>query len=105
MITVQVGPETIGPFELDVVPEADINQAVNRRLDDGLEPCVRVQIDGSNLTLTLQTKNCAGGGGSGEKRTDQQSAIVELWEEFVFGRSKVRGGHVNGFLKRLRRLL
>lgn len=105
MVTVQVGPETIGPFELDEVPEADINRAVNRRAEDGLEPCVRVAIEGPTLTLRLQTKNCSGGGGGGGNRSEQESAVLELWEELVFNRPEVRGGHVNGFLKRIRRLL
>lgn len=105
MVTVQVDPETIGPFGLDEVPESDINRAVNRRAEDGLEPCIRVVIEDATFTLRLQTKNCGGGGRGGGKRSEQQSAVVDLWEELVFNRPEVRGGHVNGFLKRLRSLL
>lgn len=105
MVTVKVGPETIGPFGLDEVPESDINRAVNRRAEDGLEPCVRVAIEDPTLTLRLQTKNCGGGGGGGGKRSEQETAVLELWEELVFSRPEVRGGHVNRFLKRIRKLI
>lgn len=105
MVSVDVGPETIGPFELDEIPEADINRAVNRRAEDGLEPCVQVAIKDPTLALRLQTKNCGGGGRGGGKRSEQESAVVDLWEELVFNRPEVRGGHVNGFLNRVRRLL
>lgn len=105
MVTVQVGPETIGPFGLDNVPEADINRAVNRRADDGVEPCVRVNIEEPPFTVGLQTRNCPGGGKGSGKRSNRKSAVLDLWMELVFERPEVRGGHINGFLKQLRGLI
>lgn len=105
MVTVQVGPETLGPFELDAIPEADINRAVNRRVDDGAEPCVRVRIEERPLALRLRTRSCPSGGDGSSDLTEQASAIKDLWEDLVFERPQLEGGHVNGFLKQVRRLL
>lgn len=106
MVTVTVGARTIGPFELDAVPESGINRAVNRRVDDGLNPCVRVLLDEGSVELPLQTKACGGGGdGTDASRGEQESAILELWKKRVFDQPEVRGGHVNAFLKQVRKLV
>lgn len=105
MATVRVGPEEIGPFKLNSIPESDINRAIARRIRDGADPCVKVQFEESGLGgWGVQTQDCAGGGGGG-RPTDQQQAILDVWRKGVTSKSELAPGQVTGFLKRVRSLV
>lgn len=105
MVTVHVGPEEIGPFDLGGIPTADINRAITRRTESGAEPCVKVHFEESGLSgWGVQTQTCAGGEDGGTP-TGQQEAILDLWPERVTSKSHLSPGQVTSFLKQVPNLL
>lgn len=82
-----------------------INEQVRRRSAEGAV-CVRVRVEGSDVDLTLSTPRCPTGGGGGYRTlTDLEREVLDLWERRGLRGPDFNGGHVNAFLKQLRRLV
>lgn len=103
MATVHVGPEEIGPFDLGSIPASEINRAINKRVEDGRDPCIKVLFDEGPLSgWGVQTQNCGAGGGGGGTASDRKKAVLDEWGERVTSQPEVRGGHINAFLRKIR---
>ena len=78
--------------------ESWINQQVNRRKDDGLHPCIKVDIDAYPVRMILVTPGCPQGRG-GRPPTEREKHIFDLWGKMGLNKQEFDGGNVVAFLK------
>lgn len=96
----------IGTDERDL-RDADpqwITQEIQGRRKDGQSVCVVIQIRTSDLSMTLATPGCGGGGG-GRLPNRREREVFDLWEELGLGEMGFDPGRVVAFVKRVSRYL
>jgi len=84
--------------------ESWVNQQINNRRKEGQIVCVRVFIKKGYLNLVLSSRECPPRGGR-PPRTEEEKAIVKLWDKFGLNTSDFHGGNLVAFLKQVRRYL
>lgn len=82
-----------------------ITRQINGRRNDGIDVCVRIQINTSDLNLSFATLSCASSGGGGRAPTPRESAVLALWNKHHLNERNFAAGNVVAFVKELRRLI
>jgi hypothetical protein len=86
--------------------ESWVNQQINNRRKDGQIVCVRVFIKEDHLNLILSSLECPPKGRpKSSPLTDQEKAIVDLWNKCKLNTSDFHGGNLIAFLEQVRRYL
>jgi hypothetical protein len=102
MIRIQIGKSE------RTIADADpswINDQINRRRQDGLAVCVRVQIDDALANMMLTTLACDGAGGGNRPPNSQEREIFDLWEKHGLNKDDFAPANLVTFLKQLMRLV
>ena len=102
MVTIRIGSAQTSLEEMD---EGWVNQQLSRRHADGFAVCVQVSISEPEVTMSLSTPQCAGGGGGGRLPNQRERRILELWSEHRLNGTDYTGGNLIAFLRQLRRLV
>jgi len=81
------------------IEESWINQQINRRLQDGMPVCVKVQIYKQDIDMGLSTPSCTVSGGGNRLPNPLEQKITELWKKHKLNTTEFRGGNLIAFLK------
>lgn len=101
MITIKIANEE---REAEPLDEQWINQQIEGRKAAGEVVCVRVTIRTYDVEISLSTPTCPRGGGV-SRLNDQESKLVDLWNDRGLKDSNFTGGNLIAFLKQLKQIL
>lgn len=78
-----------------------INQQINRRRTDGLNPCVQIKIDEPGMKMSPSTPTCAKIPGGGRPPNDTERYVFDLWEKLGLNKDNFSSGNIIAFLQQL----
>ena len=102
MIEIQIGSS--GWQDLADVPKPWVHEQINRRRNDGHEPCVKVRITADGIDAVLTTPQCGGGGGGGRPPSPQEKELFDLWDQRRLNQNNFTGGNLIAFLEQVEHL-
>lgn len=79
-----------------------INEQINGRRRDGINVCVRVTIESSQVNLLLTTPSCARSVGRPRPLREDEKIVLTLWEKHHLNSDGFASGDVISFLRQLR---
>jgi hypothetical protein len=85
--------------------ESWINQQINRRRADGLAVCVRIFIKSGALNFIISSQDCPQLGRSKKSTTQQEQAIIDLWDKCKLATKEFQGGNLISFIKQVSKYL